>query len=201
MSSQVDFLKSMYVVVDSFVCRYTLPSRPTIYVTSSVKSKPDVFLMPVDKLAIVGTENSDGKFFHFRLSFYRESTKESVRIDMQPSYTDMSCPMRGVALIEYRKYPFSKKFGPEPFVKLLVAGETVGTLLNVIFNKHNMDQYIFNDEGQGCRHWCACVLEKLVEDQLVAHSVPQDFADYEIQEYAKFGSKFPLPRIKGNFYH
>ncbi|KAL5480202.1 hypothetical protein ACEPAI_1472 [Sanghuangporus weigelae] len=168
MSSQVDFLKSMYVVVDSFVCRYTPPSRPTIYVTSSVKSKPDAFSMPVDKLAIVGTENSDGKFFHFRLSFYG----------------NMSCPMRGVALIEYRKYPFSKKFGPEPFEKLLAAGKTVGTLLNVIFNKHNMDQYIFNDEGQGCRH-----------------CVPQDFADYEIQEHRKFGSKFPLPRIKGNFYH
>ncbi|KAL5512349.1 hypothetical protein ACEPAG_3341 [Sanghuangporus baumii] len=129
MSSQIDFLKSMYVVVDSFVCRYTLPNSPTILITNGLKPEPNAFSLSVDKWVIVGTENSDEKLFHFRLSFCQETTKESVRVDIQPSCTDMSCTM-------------------QPFEKLLAVGNT---LLTVGINKHNMDR--FNDEDQECCHY------------------------------------------------
>jgi hypothetical protein len=59
----------------------------------------------------------------------------------------------------------------------------------------------FNDDGNGCRHWCAVSLEKLAEAGYIASTVGPDFRAYEDQEHAKFGTtRFPMPRIQGSFY-
>ncbi|KAL5512329.1 hypothetical protein ACEPAG_3321 [Sanghuangporus baumii] len=207
MSLQVGFLQIEYTVANNSICRYTLPDRPSIYSADTLKNYPTAFSLPITYLAVVGNETADGNFFHFRLSAISETPtdhEQAVRINMQPSYTDMSCPMRGVALIEHITYPISEDHGNDltPFCVQVSSGTTVATLLRIIFDKYNMDQYVrsFNDAGQGCRHWCASVLERLAQEELIDPSVPQKFADYEVQENRKFGSKFPMPRIMGTFY-
>ncbi|KAL5500847.1 hypothetical protein ACEPAH_9234 [Sanghuangporus vaninii] len=66
--------------------------------------------------------------------------------------------------------------------------------------KYSLDRYIFTDSVQGCRHWCASVLERLAQEQLIPVGIPHEFADYEVEEHRRFGSIFPLPRIMGTFY-
>ncbi|KAL5522327.1 hypothetical protein ACEPAF_2184 [Sanghuangporus sanghuang] len=207
MSLQVQSLQIEYTVINTSICRYTLPNRPSIYSANTLKNYPTAFSLPITYLAVAGNETADGNFFHFRLSLVSETPsdhEQAVRINIQPSYTDMSCPMRGVALIEHIMYPFSEDHGNNltPFCVPVSSGTTVATLLRIIFDKYNMDQYVrsFSDAGQGCRHWCASVLERLAREELIDRSVPQEFADYEVQENRKFGSRFPMPRIMGTFY-
>ncbi|KAL5522332.1 hypothetical protein ACEPAF_2189 [Sanghuangporus sanghuang] len=151
--------------------------------------------MPVNYVAVVGTPV--GSFYHFRLSLVSGATKESVRIDMKPGPRDLI----GIAKVEYRSYDFSWKWGPEPIIALVTQGTTVATILGIIFSDENkMDQYTFIGPGQGCRHWCACVLDKLAENRLVHHSVPWTFTQAEAEEHNRFGSSYPMPRIRGTFY-
>lgn len=99
--------------------------------------------MPITYLAVVGNESADGQVFHFRLSLV-SSNQQAIRINMQPSYTDMRCPMRGVALVELITYPFSDSLGngPTPFRAPVTKQATAATLLGIILNTHKMDQYM-----------------------------------------------------------
>ncbi|OCB88674.1 hypothetical protein A7U60_g4147 [Sanghuangporus baumii] len=151
--------------------------------------------MPVDYVAVVGTPV--GSVYHFRFSLVQEATEESVRIDMVPRGRD---DMIGVAKVEYNPYIFSWTYGPQPFKTRVREGMTVATILRIIFDENRMDQYTFVGSGQGCRHWCACVLDKLAENNLVHHSVPRMFIDDEAEEHARFGISYPMPRIRGTFY-
>jgi hypothetical protein len=58
----------------------------------------------------------------------------------------------------------------------------------------------FTPEGNGCRHWCAIALENLGTGGFVDPTVGQMFKEYETQEAAKWGVKFPMPRFTGMFY-
>ncbi|KAL5500821.1 hypothetical protein ACEPAH_9208 [Sanghuangporus vaninii] len=107
----------------------------------------------------------------------------------------------GKAKVEYKSYEFSWKWGPEPIIARVPRGTTVATILEIIFGEDNkMDQYTFVHPGQGCRHWCACVLDKLAEKGLVHDSVPWTFTQAEWEEHMRFGDAYPMPRIKGTFY-
>ncbi|KAL5512344.1 hypothetical protein ACEPAG_3336 [Sanghuangporus baumii] len=159
--------------------------------------------MLIHYVAVVGTENVHG-VFHFRFSLVSQKSNtefESVRIDMQPDFREPDFSMRGFAQIEYKPYSFSWNSGPRPFVKPVRPGMTVGMLLNIIFDRHELDKYIFVQPGLGCRHWCACVLDRLAGDGVIDANVSQEFANREIEEHGRFGWKFPMPRIMGSFYH
>ncbi|KAL5513676.1 hypothetical protein ACEPAH_4075 [Sanghuangporus vaninii] len=151
--------------------------------------------MPVDYVAVVGAPV--GSVFHFRLSLVSDATKESVRINMVPRGRE---DMTGEATVEYNPYVFSWTYGPQPFTARVRQGTTVATILRIIFGENRMDQYKFVPPGQGCRHWCACVLDKLTENELVHHSVPWMFTHAETEEHMRFGSSYPMPRIRGTFY-
>ena len=59
----------------------------------------------------------------------------------------------------------------------------------------------FREPGVGCRHWCATVLDRLVEEKLLHKDVPRMFQESEFEAYQKYGaSVYPTPRIKGEFY-
>ncbi|KAL5480195.1 hypothetical protein ACEPAI_1465 [Sanghuangporus weigelae] len=159
--------------------------------------------MPISYLAVVGSPNASGAVFHFQLSFVSQNpngNKESVRIDMQRSYIDRDTSMRAIALVEYNPYEYSQRFGPEPFLVPVAPGITAAMLLEMIFNQSHMDRYIFVHPGQGCRHWCASVLDMLAQRRVVDAQVPQWFANYEVVQHTIFGGMFPMPRIRDTFY-
>ena len=57
----------------------------------------------------------------------------------------------------------------------------------------------FNGIAQGCRHWCATVLEKLALGGYVDSNISRAYALHEIASSQKYGEMFPMPRIKGIF--
>ncbi|KAL5522298.1 hypothetical protein ACEPAF_2155 [Sanghuangporus sanghuang] len=201
MSSQVVLQRYEYIVDDSRISRYALPYRNTIHISDSLRNTPRALSMPISYLAVVGTPY--GNTFHFRLSLVSQTSsggRESIRIDVRPTRTDTGISMYAIAVVEYNPYDFSWSHGPQPFIVPVAPGKTAGTFLEVIFTKYHLDQYILVDPGQGCRHWCATVLDMLTREQLVNSNVPQQFAEREAQEHARFGYSYPIPRIKGTFY-
>ncbi|KAL5480197.1 hypothetical protein ACEPAI_1467 [Sanghuangporus weigelae] len=158
--------------------------------------------MPISYLAVVGTPNAFGKVFHFRLYLVSRlpgAREASILIDMRPFLTG-SRSMDGIAVVKYVPYAYSRNIGTMPFLVPATPGISAGTFLEIIFTRYSLNQYIFTDSVQGCRHWCASVLERLAQERLVPVGIPQEFADYEVEEHRRFGSKFPLPRITGTFY-
>lgn len=73
---------------------------------------------------------------------YSGVTSESIEIDMQPSYTDPNCPMRGVAIIDYKPYPFSNKPGPTPFIEPLRCITQAAELVKIIFDDRKLNRYM-----------------------------------------------------------
>ncbi|KAL5500845.1 hypothetical protein ACEPAH_9232 [Sanghuangporus vaninii] len=143
--------------------------------------------------------------FHFQFSLISQKSAnayEAIRLDIRLNYADSNpnYRMRAVVRIEYTQYAYSHNHGPRPFVVPVTQGNTAGMILNVIFEKYSMDKYIFAPPGQGCRYWCATVLEWLAYEHLIPESVPRDFAGYEVVEHARFRGKFPMPRIMGTWY-
>ncbi|OCB85699.1 hypothetical protein A7U60_g7350 [Sanghuangporus baumii] len=152
MSSQVDFLKS---ISERFSPQDVWRS------ISSVKSELNTFSLPVDKLVIVGTE-------------------QRWEVLPLPTLLPHELPYAWRRTHRVQEVAFSKKFGPEPFEKLLAADLTTKV----------------RDVAIGM----AVSLKSWQKTNLLPIT-PHKISQTKIQEEAKLGSKFPLPRIKGNFYH
>jgi len=181
---------------------YSLPNRPTIVQTSEFKSNIGALEKPVSYIAVAGTENPDGKFFHFRLSMVQDMKRvTSFRLDMRPSYTDMAHPMRGVLLVEHKEYGTSNSPGTDDFEIKVRPGTTPAMLFETLFNENHFDKYDLSEDGAGCRHWCARVLEKFGEKGFVDAKVGDLFKQYEQAEAQKWGTMVIMPRAEGQFYN
>ncbi|KAJ7849993.1 hypothetical protein B0H14DRAFT_3137764 [Mycena olivaceomarginata] len=181
---------------------YRLPSKPTIIPVRTLKQNPDLLQTPVAQISIIGTETSEADgVFHFRMSLVL-SDKKVIRLDASPAFTDPSHMSRGYVLLEYD--PELEPAGPAVFTVKVAHPEvtlTAAHICKALFNDNAQDQYDFNDDGNGCRHWCAVSLDKLAEAGYITSTVGPDFRAYEDQEHAKFGTtRFPMPRIQGSFY-
>ncbi|KAJ3993940.1 hypothetical protein F5050DRAFT_1778135 [Lentinula boryana] len=55
----------------------------------------------------------------------------------------------------------------------------------------------FDEQGRGCRHWCAVIFEKLDRSGIQSDVSARSRED---EQYRKFGDKIPMPPICGTFY-
>ncbi|KAF8181318.1 hypothetical protein BJ912DRAFT_1125959 [Pholiota molesta] len=99
--------------------------------------------------------------------------KPSIRLDMLPSYTT--------------GYELSH----------------AGIVQVILVNMDRTCLYInrFNNNGNGCRHWCATALDKLMEGGYIDGPVQDAFTKYEEDCAATYGDRILTPRIRGTFYH
>jgi len=186
---------------------YSLPSKNTIFPVGDIKVNPELFHMPVSSVSIRGIEIPDGQVFHFILALLSPSDEQSVQcsitLNNSPSYTDLNHLMRGVLLVEYHRDDAADYLDGNTapsFVTPLVPGTTAATICNYLLNEHVFERYDFNENGQGCRHWCAVALHKLAEAGFVEADVGRRFEQFEKEQHAVWGPKFPMPRIRGSFY-
>ncbi|KIJ94464.1 hypothetical protein K443DRAFT_683731 [Laccaria amethystina LaAM-08-1] len=177
---------------------YTLPNRP-LSIWKSPSLDDSVFAMTISKIEVRGEETPDGTLFHFHLALVGEDG-DFIRLDNAPSYTDMSCPMRGLLRVDYDGLLGAPPPEPEVFVAVVREGTDATTLCRYLLDQDKVEQYIFTDSGHGCRHWCATVLSRLADAGFVDQEIGDIFAAYEEREVQKFGDKFPMPRITGTFY-
>lgn len=177
---------------------YTLPNKP-LSIWKSRSLDDSVFAMTISKIEVRGEITPDGTLFHFHLALVGEDGA-FIRLDNAPSYTDMSCPMRGLLRIEYNGLPWAPTPEPEVLVAPVREGTDAATLCRYLLDQHKVDQYIFTDSGHGCRHWCATALSRLADAGFVDQEISDLFVAYEEREVRKLGDKFPMPRMTGTFY-
>ncbi|EPQ60154.1 hypothetical protein GLOTRDRAFT_67547 [Gloeophyllum trabeum ATCC 11539] len=160
--------------------------------------------MPVSRISVRGTETPDGEVFHFILALVapkdEHGEERCITLNNSPSYTDPNHLMRGVLVMEYHESVKSVSRALDPLDVDVRSKVTAATLCHFLFDEHHVEQYEFNENGQGCRHWCATVLEKLAEGGFVREDIGQLFQQFEKEHHAKWGSKFPMPRIVGSYY-
>ncbi|TFK51616.1 hypothetical protein OE88DRAFT_1807578 [Heliocybe sulcata] len=186
---------------------YALPRRKTIFPVGEIKANPNLFDAPLTSISIRGTEIPDGKVFHFILALIlpadEQGRRRSITLNNSPSYTDPNNLMRGVLLVEYHKdddVDYVDANTAPSFVMSLSPGATAASVCNYLLTEHSFEKYDFNTDGQGCRHWCATALQKLAKAAFLDSDFETRFERWETDQNAKFGSKFPMPRITGSFY-
>lgn len=126
-----------------------LPNRPSTLIPSpSLKAKANWWNLPVSEIILTGTVTNNTLLgvFHFRLSLVSPSAlglnTQSIWLDMNPSYTDMSNPLRGLLIVEHKKYASSHTPGTTPFSIRVRAGVTSGDICYHLLSVHKMDQYM-----------------------------------------------------------
>ncbi|KAF8655616.1 hypothetical protein AX16_002998 [Volvariella volvacea WC 439] len=131
----------------------------------------------------------------------------AVRLDMRPSYTDMRNLMNGVVFMEDLPVGVGLERwidgdGDVPvFERTVRRGDlTVGDVCRVLFEENALDRYRFNEDGNGCRHWCANVLRVLQELGWIGGGSVEAFEAWEEAQGSALGSRFPMPRLQGTFY-
>ena len=210
----------------SFSLQTILAGRTTsIYVGPNLKShlrhnpeKPGA--LHISSIVVVGNATPDGQFFHFHLSMVAqgEDPSDSISLNMIPTYDGNR--MYGILEVEYRGE--LSRVLPDAItfeVALPASKVTAATLCRCLLTTHHLDRYEcvsvtlplrfsfthsferFNLDGQGCRHWCATALENLAETGFIDVDVGKKFQEFEEDEARKWGTKFPMPRIKGTFHN
>lgn len=123
-------------------------ARPNIRIDSSLEyGLPDALLIPVDFMVIIGTPSPFG-LFHFRFSLIWKkpsSGHESIRLDIAPK-GERPLELVAVVSLEHKMFDFSnKEESTSPFKEYLrpgYRGIQAKEILKIIFNKHELDQYM-----------------------------------------------------------
>ena len=98
--------------------------------------------MTISKIEVRGEETPDDSLYHFHLALVGEDGA-FIRLDNAPSYTDMSCPMRGLLRVEYNGLPWSLPLEPEVFVALVREGTDAATLCRYLLDERKVEQYMY----------------------------------------------------------
>ncbi|KAI0309253.1 hypothetical protein OF83DRAFT_1159007 [Amylostereum chailletii] len=175
-----------------------LPARSSIMMLKSL-TETDADKL-VGKIVVIGSYANG--VYHFRMSLVDVDANKSVRLDMFPSYMDLSDPALGTMIIERRQdAAYSDEHVTVPFQATLTQAASVRTILMLLFSDNARDKYRFNNEGQGCRHWCATLVGDLEQAGLLSSGAVHAFEQWEIEQEAALGTTaFPMPRIRGQFY-
>ena len=98
--------------------------------------------MTISKIEVRDEETPDGSLFHFHLALVGEDGA-FIRLDNAPSYTDMSCPMRGLLRVEYNGLPWTPPSEPEVFGALVREGTDAATLCRYLLDQRKVEQYMY----------------------------------------------------------
>jgi len=181
----------------------------SVYVGPNLKSQlrqnPEkLAVLHMSSIVIIGNSTPDGQFFHFHLLMVAQGDpSDSISLNMIPTYDGNR--MHGILELEYLGEPCQILPDAVTFkVELSTSKDpyvTAEKLCHCLLTMHHLDRYEFNLDGQGCRHWCATALEKLAEVSFIDVEVGEKFQEFEEEEARKWGTKFPMPRIKGTFHN
>jgi hypothetical protein len=98
--------------------------------------------MTISKIEVRGEETPDGTLFHFHLAPVGEDG-DFIRLDNAPSYTDMSCPMRGLLRVDYDGLLGAPPPEPEVFVAVVREGTDATTLCRYLLDQDKVEQYMY----------------------------------------------------------
>ncbi|KAF8825204.1 hypothetical protein HHX47_DHR7000086 [Lentinula edodes] len=178
---------------------YTFPKN--VFLSHDLRHNPDLFDAIITSVVVTGTPTNDGKTFHFCLSLVTSNESSAIRFDPTPSYTDPVHPMRTNLVLEWKKVSIDSNTRDTDLFKVpVLRNDTAGVLCMQLFNDFKVNQYDFDDQGRGCRHWCAAIFDILASLGITLPKTSLDFENWENKQYEKFGDMFHMPRSCGTFY-
>ncbi|KAJ3973170.1 hypothetical protein EV361DRAFT_83117 [Lentinula raphanica] len=172
---------------------------PNIYLNYKLKKDHSPLNKKISSVNVVGIPTADGKNFHFHIALLAED-QTSVHYDATPGYTDPAHLMRTNLLIGYETDTLASSTDIFCMPMMTSSSHTTAADICKQIIDSKVYQHDFDEQGNGCRHWCATVLEKLAESGIVQSDVSALYQDWELEQYRKFGDRIPMPRICGMFY-
>ncbi|KAJ3718335.1 hypothetical protein C8R42DRAFT_675686 [Lentinula raphanica] len=169
----------------------------------------------ITEIAVVGSSAASSESFHFCFALVFQDG-DSIILDPKRSMTvpevSSAPPMRTVlkACYEESVDAWISTVEREPGAKVLVFRGPVGRRLDftcqeffkaTIKEGFRIDQYDFDQNGRGSRHWCAVVVNHLVLLGILDPAMNTAFHDWEKMQNQSLGEKFPLPSNRGTFYY
>jgi hypothetical protein len=105
---------------------------------------PHTFDLPLSSITVIGNPTPDRTIFHFTISLPISvgEASASICLNIVPSYTDMSHPMKGVLTLDYQGLGGLDASGTIQFsVPIIKPGATVAMVLEMLLNERRLDLY------------------------------------------------------------